>query len=302
MTKGIFDSKAGSGYDDEITQRYHFPRRYLQAAQGMAGDWVIYREPTRGRRGGYVAVARVARIDPDPERAGHFYARVDSFLALDRAVPLREDGRYHEADLRAAEGASNIGWRLQGRSVRPVSDVDFAAIVLAGLNATLAPANAIRLGLDAEHADADTLALVNAPPEVWERQVVRLLLNRKVRDASFRRQVCDAYDNTCAVTGLQIVNGGGRAEAQAAHIWAVRDGGSDVVQNGIALSGTVHWLFDRHLISLTDDYRLLVSHNKVPAELRGLFGRHSERICLPADQRLWPNQAFIGRHRTRSAG
>jgi putative restriction endonuclease len=43
------------------------------------------------------------------------------------------------------------------------------------------------------------------------------------------------------------------------------------VQNGLALSGTVHWLFDRHLISLTDDYRLLVSHNKVPAELRGLF-------------------------------
>ncbi len=135
-----------------------------------------------------------------------------------------------------------------------------------------------------------------------ERQVVRLLLNRKVRNASFRRQVCDAYDNTCAVTGLQIVNGGGRAEAQAAHIWAVHDGGPDVVQNGIALSGTVYWLFDRHLIWLTDDYRLLVSHNKVPAELRSLFGRHSERICLPADQRLWPNQAFIGRHRERFAG
>lgn len=131
MTKGIFDSKAGSGYDDEITQHYHFPHRFMQTAQGMAGDWVIYREPTRGKRGGYVAVARVAPIDPDPERAGHFYARVDSFRSFNRAVPLREDGRYHKADLRAAEEASNIVWHLQGRSVRPVYDADFAAIVLA---------------------------------------------------------------------------------------------------------------------------------------------------------------------------
>ena len=43
------------------------------------------------------------------------------------------------------------------------------------------------------------------------------------------------------------------------------------MQNGIALSGTIHWLFDRHLISLTDDYRILLSHNKVPAQLRFLF-------------------------------
>ena len=83
--------------------------------------------------------------------------------------------------------------------------------------------------------------------------------------------MCDAYDNICAVTKLRIVNGGGKAEVQAAHIWPVAAGGPDVVQNGIALSGTAHWLFDRHLISLTDDYRLLVSHNKVPKELQGLF-------------------------------
>lgn len=48
-------------------------------------------------------------------------------------------------------------------------------------------------------------------------------------------------------------------------------GGPDVVQNGLALSGTAHWLFDRHLISLTDDYGLLVSHNKVPAEWPAFF-------------------------------
>jgi putative restriction endonuclease len=130
-----------------------------------------------------------------------------------------------------------------------------------------------------------------------EGRIQQILLNRKIRDASFRRQVCDAYDNRCAITGLRLVNGGGKAEAQAAHIWPVAEGGPDIVQNGIALSGTIHWLFDRHLISLTNEYRLLVSHNKVPAELRGLFANQLDRIRLPNDPRLWPHAKYVEKHR-----
>ena len=297
MAKSIFDSKAGSGYDDEIVSRYHFPRRYLKVAEAIVGDWIAYREPgTGGGRAGYIAVARVTRIDPDPRRPDHFYARVDSYLPFDAVVPFRSERRYFETSLRG-ESPVTIGHQLQGRSVRVVSEADFAAIVRVGLGATLAPANAVRLKLDPGHADPDTLALINAPIDTQERQVVQLLVNRKVRDASFRRQVCDAYDNTCAVTGLRIVNGGGKAEVQAARIWAVQDGGPDIVQNGVALSATVHWLFDRHLISLTDEYGLLVSHNKVPADLRALFQRQLHRIRLPRDRSLWPSPAYVQRHR-----
>jgi len=114
--------------------------------------------------------------------------------------------------------------------------------------------------------------------------------------------VVDAYDSTCAVTRLRIVNGGGRAEAQAAHIWLVADGGPDVVQNGLALSSTAHWLFDRHFISLTDDYGLLVSHNKVPAEFRHLLSRSLERIHLPQERGAWPHLGYVQRHRERFAG
>lgn len=53
----------------------------------------------------------------------------------------------------------------------------------------------------------ETLALLNASEEEQERRVVQILMNRKIRDASFRRQVCQAYDNTCAITGLRMVNG-----------------------------------------------------------------------------------------------
>lgn len=68
-----------------------------------------------------------------------------------------------------------------------------------------------------------------------------------------------AYDSRCAITGLRLINGGGRAEVEAAHIRPVEANGPDVVTNGLALSGTVHWMFDRGLISATDDLEILIS-------------------------------------------
>jgi putative restriction endonuclease len=307
--KGVFDTKAESGYDDAIVERYHFPSRYLAEAETMVGDWIVYREPQRnGGRKAYIATARIARLERDPIRQGHVYAVMVDFLAFDRPVPFRGPQGYWEESLRSLSDQSKAGVTLQGHSVRRIGEADFAAIVQAGLCETLAPSNAIRLELDPPHLDPLTeralaFGLAEAPA-TWdapERQVEQVLLNRKIRDANFRRAVCDAYDSRCAITGLRLINGGGKAEVQAAHIWPVSEGGPDVVQNGLALSGTVHWLFDRHLISLTDEYRLLVSHNKVPAELRGLFANQMERIHLPRDKALWPHTPYVARHRERFA-
>lgn len=310
--KAVFDTKPNSGYDDEIVRRYHFPtqRNYMDAAQAAVGDWIVYREPQRnGGRRAYIAVARVLAIEPDPQRHNHAYAIIGDYLPFDRPVPFAgpaESGGYWETPLRAVEAANRVGATLQGKAMRPLADADFSAIVTAGLAETLAPENAIRLGLTdlaaAGMAEATQPFIHDqdgqpTPGLDQARRVEQMLVNRKIRDANFRRQVCDAYDDRCAVTGLRIINGGGRSEVQAAHIWGVGQGGPDVVQNGLALSGTVHWLFDRHLISLTEDYGLLVSHNKIPAELRILFERQLQRIHLPQDERLWPHRDYVARHR-----
>lgn len=298
--KGVFDTKPNSGYDDEITRRYHFPARsnYMDAARALIGDWIVYREPQRnsGRRA-YIAAARVLSIEPDPARPNHAYARMGGFLPFDRPVPFVGEGTYWEASLREIGDPTRVGAGLQGKAMRLISDSDFAAIVTEGLRETLAPENAVRLGLGFEDVEQALFHGHPDAPDEQTRRIEQMLVNRKIRDANFRRQVCAAYDDRCAVTGLRIINGGGRSEVQAAHIRPVGLDGPDVVQNGIALSGTVHWLFDRHLVSLTDDYRLLVSHNKVPVELRTLFERQMDRIHLPADQRLWPHPKYIAYHR-----
>jgi len=55
------------------------------------------------------------------------------------------------------------------------------------------------------------------------------------------------------MSGLMLRNGGGRPEVQTAHIRPVESRGSDSVRKGLALSGTLHWMFDRGLISVADD-------------------------------------------------
>lgn len=295
---GIFDTRAGTIYDDDIASRYHFPDKYREIALTLLGDWILYREPRRNRgRSGYVAVARVTAVDPDPNDRTSSYARVQEFLHFDRVVPLDGPAGPYETLLKTVQDPSARGRTLQGRSVRTVASEDFAAIVRAGLEATLAPANARRLELDGVEIGPDTRALLDASPSEQERQIKQVLVNRKIRDAAFRSQVIDAYEGRCAVTGIRLINGGGKAEAQAAHIWPVADGGPDIVQNGIALSATVHWLFDRHLISLTDDLGLLVAHNRIQEELRGLFAKQMAGIIVPKDPSLRPHPAFIQRHR-----
>ena len=296
--KGVFDTRPDTGYDDDIVRRYQFPNRYLPAARECVGDWIVYRQTRRGSgRPGYVAVARVRRIEPDPFDPRSSYAHLTDFLAFDVVVPIRGETGYFEQRLRSVEDPRRTGVALQGQSVRTISDAEFGAIVCAGLRATLDPPNLNELKRGG--ADSSVHAFVGASPEDKERRIVQMLVNRPFRDAAFRTSVVNAYQETCAVTGLRIVNGGGRVEVQAAHIWSVKDGGPDIVQNGLALSATCHWLFDRHLISLTDNYGLLVSHNRVPGELRGLFAKQLHRIYLPSEERLWPRRDFIAVHREK---
>lgn len=119
---------------------------------------------------------------------------------------------------------------------------------------------------------------------------------RPFRDQAFKRVVRSAYNNQCALTGLRLINGGGRPEVQAAHIMPVSEKGPDSVRNGLALSGTLHWLFDRGLISIDDNYRILVAENRVPNQVRKLLNP-SGKVIVPKDKNFWPHPHYLRFHR-----
>ena len=218
--KAVFDTRPDTGYDDDIIRRYHFPNRYLSEARKSIEDWIVYREPRRGGgRQGYVAVARVTDIEPDRSEPGSSYVHLTDFLSFDDVVPLHSGTRYYETRLNTVTKPSRIGVALQGKSIRTISDAEFGAIALAGFAETLAPARTHRPEHGESQVDVTLQGLVGVPQEEQERRIVRMLVNRPLRDAAFRTSVVKAYGEMCAVTRLRIVNGRGQGRgAGSAHL------------------------------------------------------------------------------------
>ena len=136
-------------------------------------------------------------------------------------------------------------------------------------------------------------------PFMFEQERARFmqLSSRIVRDRLFRRLILQAHDKRCAITGLKLINGGGRAEVDAAHIRPVEANGLDILSNGIALSGTVHWMFDRRLIGLADDLEVLISrHANDRDSIQGLINKAGKAI-VPAGIHERPHPQFLQWHR-----
>lgn len=292
MTKAVFIQSAHASYADVPGERNHFPDIYLTRVAQTVGDWVILYAGRRGGSLGYHAVQKVERIVADPAAEGHSFALMDrgSLLGFETGVPrLRPDGSPWETGL-AAMGGNNTS------AVRLIADADFAAIIREGLRAPEG-AEALPRSGDAAPGFAyegpDFAHAVSGPRAVRERD----LASRAFREASFARQVKRAYAGRCAMSGLALRNGGGRMEVEAAHILPVAERGPDVVQNGLALSGTLHWMFDRGLVSVDGDGAILVAKGSIADQVADRLIVPDRRLIAPPDPALRPAPAFLRWHR-----
>lgn len=296
MVKLVLLHKADSIYEDEPDVVYDFPRSYLKAMREAIGDWIVYYEPAKAGPRGYFAVAKVDQVIPKPGAEGRFLALIEpgSFLPFDREVPRLMEGRPLEAALTQPDGSARKGGAVQ-LAVRRLPEAEFARIVNFGLPQDLEQVEARRY--DPRRDEVDEGAAL------FERPVMERLTRRPYREVAFRRKVREAYGYRCAMSGLMLRNGGGRPEVQAAHIRPVERQGSDSVRNGLALSGTLHWMFDRGLISVADDCRtLLVSRNKVPGEVVDRLLAPGGKLIVPEDPRNAPHPENLRWHRENVFG
>lgn len=262
MANAIFYHKPDSIYDDHLAEKYHFPKQYLSRVAQTIGDWIVYYGPMQGMPSRYYsAIARTETVTQDPKLDNHYYANfaTGSYLDLDRPLEYAENGGY-EKKLFKSDGKPNGGYTVQ--AVRILARNEFATIINAGLSEPeeWPPRRDIPLDQAAELGFSESVQAPYVGPET-PRDIIKQLVNRPFRDAKFRKHIREIYDRTCAFTGLRLINGKGRPEVEAAHIIPVEKGGNDSVQNGIALSGTVHWMFDRGLLSLSDEFDILASRH-----------------------------------------
>jgi len=142
--------------------------------------------------------------------------------------------------------------------------------------------------------------------KVCEASELYSVQTERGRDARFRIEVVlVAYQHTCALTGYRMTTVGMESIVDAAHIHEYCDSRNNDPCNGLALSKNAHWQFDRGLWAITDDFRVVVAHDRFVEQ--GVAGQRladfeGHRLFLPGDPKYWPDPQHLAWHRKYKYG
>lgn len=137
-------------------------------------------------------------------------------------------------------------------------------------------------------------------PEVEYRTIkIETEEDEYVRGGLFKKLVPKVYNSTCCLTGMRLESSFGHSFIDACHIIPFSVSHNDKVGNGIALCPNLHRAFDRGLISIDADYRVLISAHLIentshPYGLKQLSGAE---IRLPLGEQYYPEQENLEWHR-----
>ncbi|MEQ8907982.1 MAG: HNH endonuclease [Vicingaceae bacterium] len=145
-------------------------------------------------------------------------------------------------------------------------------------------------------------------PESYKQEILSLKasLNKNryqeevfVRSGAFKRMITQNYNDRCAISGMKLTATTNISMLDACHIVPFAESYDDTPSNGIALTPTLHRAFDRGLISISEDYKVLLNDNfkedtSSPYNLTQ-FGGLS--ISLPYSKKYYPSQENLRFHR-----
>jgi len=119
-----------------------------------------------------------------------------------------------------------------------------------------------------------------------------------VRGGLFKKLVPKAYEFRCCISGMKLISLHDISMIDACHIKPIAHKGIDHITNGIALNPNLHRAFDRGLITIDNDYKVIVSKyfdedEANPYSLRIFEGK---KIQLPFGKNFYPNVEFLSWH------
>lgn len=127
----------------------------------------------------------------------------------------------------------------------------------------------------------------------------KYLARKTKRDRRFRENVLHAYRYSCAVCGFNLRIKTSPVGLEAAHIKWHQHGGPDTEDNGLALCATHHKLLDSGVMTLSEDYKILLSEWVFDPDGENSFIKehHKREINLPMNRRHSPAADYIRWHR-----
>lgn len=130
------------------------------------------------------------------------------------------------------------------------------------------------------------------------KEVYRNIKTRS-NQSSFRKMILHNYQNKCCITGLNIPQ-----VLRASHIiaWADMKKTRMNPTNGLCLSATYDAAFDRHLISLDENFRMILSKDLKEHYTKDVVKEYfhnfeGKKILLPI--KYQPKQEYLAKHRKK---
>lgn len=120
-----------------------------------------------------------------------------------------------------------------------------------------------------------------------------------VRGGLFKKLVPKVYNNTCCITGMRLESTFGHNFIDACHIVPFNISHNDKVNNGIALCPNLHRAFDRGLITVDDNYKVVISKH-ISEEIihpYSLTKFNNKEIVLPLSNQYYPSTESLSWHR-----
>ena len=116
----------------------------------------------------------------------------------------------------------------------------------------------------------------------------------------FKRKVPQIYNYTCCISEMRIDATINISMIDACHIIPFAESYNDSVTNGIALCSNLHRAFDRGLIGIDDNYKVIVksSWNEVMMSY-SIKQFEGKPISLPLKNKEFPSGENFKSHRIR---
>lgn len=149
--------------------------------------------------------------------------------------------------------------------------------------------------------------IVDDPLETYRNRIIKIQkeLNNEeyqeeiyIRSNVFKREVPKIYSNTCCISGMRIDVMDNISMIDACHIIPFSVGYNDSITNGIALCPNLHRAFDRGLISIDNNYKVVVNKNFTEPNKTTYSIKQFEniKINLPEETKHHPSLESIEYH------